>query len=279
MEIDDRNKILHQVRQIDMLANIIQEHGSIYIALPIISCLLLHLTISISMFHTSGTELTSVSIAERLRSLLSRKPSYSWYSCAFSLLIRIPKQIPRHVRIRQGANRLLHQRLLVEMTERCGFQPGHHLYRTRPGLEFSTNEFDRRLTALQRTIARFCGARVYNSLTIEIDKARFLRAISATPTGIRKCSVKLESGVTKRGRSRRTLHSSATCTLQSNSANIVADSMDPQAFSLRQWKVSSFSRRSIIFLTERVGEDQIHNMRSEDFPTSGCILKHATKIH
>ena len=75
-------------------------------------------------------------------------------------------------------------RLLVEITERRNLPAAHILYRTRRDLEIFCTAFNRRLTAVQRTIARFGGTKVPNALTIEIDKARSLRAISATLTGI-----------------------------------------------------------------------------------------------
>ena len=79
---------------------------------------------------------------------------------------------------------MLRLRLLVEMNERRNIPPGHVLHRTRRDLELLAKAFDRRLTSVQRVFNRFGGPRVPNSLTIEIDKARSLRAISATLTGI-----------------------------------------------------------------------------------------------
>ena len=75
-------------------------------------------------------------------------------------------------------------RLLVEMTARHNLQPGHRRYRTARRLERATKDFDTRLTALQRTISRFGGAKAPDELSIEIDKARSLRAISASLMGI-----------------------------------------------------------------------------------------------
>lgn len=74
--------------------------------------------------------------------------------------------------------------LLVEITERRGLPANHRLYRTREGLENYAKGFDRVLTAVQRAIARFGNPKAPDSLSIEIDKAKSLRAISETLTGI-----------------------------------------------------------------------------------------------
>ena len=58
------------------------------------------------------------------------------------------------------------------------------MFRDRRGLEALTRAFDVRLTVVQRTISRLGGARVLDALTIKIDKARTLRTISSTLTGI-----------------------------------------------------------------------------------------------
>ena len=58
------------------------------------------------------------------------------------------------------------------------------MFRSRRDLEMLARAFDTRLTAVQRTISRFGGPKVPNALTIQIDQARSLRAISDTLTGI-----------------------------------------------------------------------------------------------
>ena len=56
---------------------------------------------------------------------------------------------------------------MVEITERRGLQDGHHLYRTRAGLETAAKGFDRVLAAVQRSIARFGNPKAPDSLSIE----------------------------------------------------------------------------------------------------------------
>ena len=75
-------------------------------------------------------------------------------------------------------------RILVGITERRGLPPNHRHYRTREGLKNYAKGFDRVLTAVQRAIAPFGNTKAPNSLSIEIDKAKSLRSISETLTGI-----------------------------------------------------------------------------------------------
>lgn len=66
---------------------------------------------------------------------------------------------------------------------RRGFDPNHVQYRSFRGLREAAKAFDQRLTAVQRVRDRFGGPKAPNSLTIEVEKAKALKEISATLTG------------------------------------------------------------------------------------------------
>ena len=79
---------------------------------------------------------------------------------------------------------MLRVRHYYEISGRRNLDPGHPMFRSRRDLELLTKAFDTRLTAVQRTLSRFGGPKFPNALTIQVDQARSLRAISDTLTGI-----------------------------------------------------------------------------------------------
>ena len=103
---------------------------------------------------------------------------------ACSMLIKTSEQIPRHILLRRAANRVLRVRHYYEISARRNLNPGHPMFRTRRDLELVAKAFDTRLTAVQRTLSRFWGPKLPNALTIQVDQARSLRAISGALTGI-----------------------------------------------------------------------------------------------
>ena len=75
-------------------------------------------------------------------------------------------------------------RYLVEITERRGLDPAHPMHATRAHLQVLTKAFDKRLTAVQRVADRFGGPKKLNALSVEIEKAKTLKQIGNTLTGI-----------------------------------------------------------------------------------------------
>lgn len=109
---------------------------------------------------------------------------YLLAGCGRGILGALHDVLGRHNDIRNLANQLMIRRLLVERTERHGWDPNNLQYRSRRSLRNAAKHFDQRLTAVQRVLSRFGKPKLQNSLTIEIEKAKTLRGIAASLVGI-----------------------------------------------------------------------------------------------